>query len=39
MTKDHWYIPKTKWDYFIASGLIVNMIVILTLVIAYSLNN
>jgi len=33
--KDKWYKPKTKWDYFIASGLIVNMIVVLVLIVSY----
>ncbi len=33
--KKHWYIPQSKWDYFITIGLGMNVIVSLILVASY----
>jgi len=35
MDKNHWYIPKSGWDYFVTVGLSMNIIVAIILIISY----
>jgi len=33
--KTRWYIPQTKWDYFVTIGLSMNIVVSLILIVSY----